>query len=148
MMTCPRACSTEARIITPTPPAFFLSAGERIMVANLCMSAVEKSFRNHRIPRSAATPKSSVIALSHLREQLLRAAIAPRRQRGQRLDAAGRIGGGGPQQLAQFAGGTQIEAAIGPTREADDLAKRLLGDRIVAFLEHEGRDAAQPGSPS
>ena len=38
----------------------------------------------------------------------------------------------------------RIEAAIGAAGEARDLAKSLFGDRIVAFLEHEGRNAEQP----
>src|SRR5262249_20011337 len=37
-----------------------------------------------------------------------------------------------------------IEAAIGTPGEPRDLAERLLGDRIVALLEHEGRHAEEP----
>ncbi len=40
-------------------------------------------------------------------------------------------------------GGAWIEAAIGATRQPRNLAKRLLGDRIVALLEHEGGHAEQ-----
>jgi hypothetical protein len=39
-----------------------------------------------------------------------------------------------------------IEAAIGPARQARDLAKGLFGVWIVAFLEHEGGHPKEPGS--
>ena len=41
-------------------------------------------------------------------------------------------------------GGAGVETAIGASREAGDLAKGLLGDRIAALLEHEGRDRQEP----
>src|ERR1043165_6393713 len=41
----------------------------------------------------------------------------------------------------------KIETAIGAAGEPRDLTKCLLGDRIAALVEHEGRDAPQPQFP-
>ena len=71
------------------------------------------------------------------------AARAPRRQFGERLHAAGGVGGDRAQQFAQLMRGAGVEAAIGAAREPRDLAIGVLGDRIVAFLEHEDRHAEQ-----
>ena len=63
---------------------------------------------------------------------------------GERLDAARRIDRSRAQQLGQFMRRGKVEAAIGSAREPRDLAERLLGDRVVALLKHEGRHAEQP----
>ncbi len=60
-----------------------------------------------------------------------------------RAHAAGCIGGGRPQQLAKLMGRAEIEAAIGAMGEPRDFPKGPLGDRVVAFLEHEGGHAEQ-----
>ena len=64
-------------------------------------------------------------------------------QIGERLHAAGGIGRRRAQQFGQFVGGAGSEPAIGAARQPRDLAKGLLADRVVALLEHEGRDVAQ-----
>ena len=78
-----------------------------------------------------------------LRQQLARAARAPRRQIGERLDAAGGIGRDRAQQFAELMRRAGIEAAIGAAREPRDLAIGVLGHRVVALLEHEDRHAEQ-----
>src|SRR5262249_53262959 len=61
-----------------------------------------------------------------------------------RTHAARGISGGRAQQFAEFIRRARIEAAIGATRQARDLAKSLFGDGIVAFLEHEGGHPEKP----
>ena len=67
-----------------------------------------------------------------------------RRQIRKRLDAARGIGRDRAQQFAELMRRAGIEAAIGAARQPRDLAKRVFRDRVVAFLEHEGRHAEQP----
>ena len=62
---------------------------------------------------------------------------------GQRFHAAGRIRRRRTQQLSQLMRGTGSKAAISSARKPCYFAERLFADRIVAFLEHKGRDTAQ-----
>ena len=98
--------------------------------AALCGSALAKTLSAHSTSTSTTTPKRIASAwLSHLREELDRAAVAPRRQVGQRAHAAGGVGRDRAQQLAELMRRAGVEAAIGAARQPRDLAKRLLGDR-------------------
>src|SRR5215831_6868817 len=66
-----------------------------------------------------------------------------RRQIAKRFHPTRRIGRNRAQQFPQLMGGASIEATIGAARQPCDFTERLLDLRIVPFLEHEGRNAAQ-----
>src|SRR5882757_8203035 len=63
---------------------------------------------------------------------------------GERTHAARGIGRGRAQELGELVSGARIEAAIGAARESSNFAKGLVGDRIVALLEHESGHAQKP----
>src|SRR5947209_19081198 len=68
----------------------------------------------------------------------------PRREIGERPHTARGVGSGRAQQLRELMRRARIEATIGPACEARDLAKGLLRDRLVTFLEHESRNTEKP----
>ena len=70
-------------------------------------------------------------------------AAAARLEVGERLHAARRIGRDRAQQFGKLMRRARIEPAVGAARQPRDLAERLLGDRVMALLEHERRHAEQ-----
>ena len=94
----PRAARNAATPSSAMPPAELAASA-----ASLRGSALEIFLRHPE--QDGERPRSRRAAsawLSHLREQLLRARVAPRREVGERLDAAGRIGRGRAQQFGKF----------------------------------------------
>ena len=106
-------------------------------------STLEMTLSAQRASTNTTRPKKSGIGVYlSCASRRARTGVA-RRQRGERLLAAGGIGCDRAQQFAQLRGRADIETAIGAARQPRDLAIGVLGDRVVAFLEHEHRHAEQ-----